>query len=81
MKDKIKNILEDIRPEFDFSDSGNFLEDGMLDSFDLITLVSSLDESFGISIDGIEITPENFVNIDSIERLVKKTIKGVSNDT
>jgi acyl carrier protein len=75
MKNKIKEVLEDIRPEFDFDDSDNFLEDGMLDSFDLITLVSSLDETFKISIEGTEMTPENFQNINTIENLVKKYIK------
>ena len=75
MKDKIKEVLENIRPEFDFADSNNFLEDGLLDSFDLITLVSSLDQTFGISIEGIEMTPENFQNISTIERLVRKYVR------
>lgn len=75
MKDKIKEVLENIRPEFDFADSDNFLEDGLLDSFDLITLVSSLDQTFGISIEGTEMTPENFQNISTIEKLVQKYIK------
>ena len=75
MKDKIKEVLENIRPEFDFADSDNFLEDGLLDSFDLITLVSSLDETFGISIEGTEMTPENFQNISTIENLVQKYVK------
>lgn len=75
MKNKIKETLENIRPEFDFEDSNNFLEDGLLDSFDLITLVSTLDETFSISIEGTEMTPENFENILSINKLVKKYIK------
>ena len=75
MKDKIKEVLENIRPEFDFADSENFLEDGLLDSFDLITLVSSLDQTFGISIVGTEMITENFQNIDSIEILVQKYTK------
>ena len=75
MKDKIKEVLENIRPEFDFADSDNFLEDGLLDSFDLITLVSSLDETFVISIEGTEMTPENFQNIGTIEKLVRKYVK------
>ncbi|QKF73471.1 acyl carrier protein [Aliarcobacter faecis] len=74
MKNKIKEVLENIRPEFDFANSDNFLEDGLLDSFDLITLVSSLDEVFEISIEGTEMTPENFQNIDTIEKLVQKYI-------
>ena len=45
----IKKILADIRPEFDFESSTDFIEDGYLDSFDLVTLVAELDETYGIS--------------------------------
>ena len=46
MKTKVLNILSEIRSEFDFSTSTNFIEDGMLDSFDIVTLVTMLDEEF-----------------------------------
>ena len=72
MKLKILNILQEIRPEFDFSQEINFIEEGMLDSFDVVNLVTTLDESFGISIDGMDIVPENFATIDSIQRLLIK---------
>jgi acyl carrier protein len=72
MKQKIINILQEIRPEFDFRQDINFIEDGMLDSFDIVTLVTSLDEHYGISIDGMDILPENFVSIDSIVNLLIK---------
>lgn len=73
MKEQIIKILTDLRPEFDFTQDGlNFIEDGMLDSFDMVNLVSDLDSTFGISIDGIDIIPENFATIESIERLLRK---------
>ena len=72
MKKKILNFLTEIRPEFDFAASTNFIEEGMLDSFDIVSLVASLDEEFGISIDGTEILPENFSNVDSIFQLLIK---------
>ena len=70
--DKIKQILKNLRPEYDFDSSANFVEDGFLDSFDLVALISELDETFGISIDGLDIVPENFVSWDSILDTVKK---------
>ena len=76
MKKKIVDFLTEIRPEFDFAASSNFIEEGMLDSFDIVSLVASLDEEFGISIDGTEILPENFSNVDSIYQLLIKN--GVS---
>ena len=72
MKQKIIDILKEIRPEFDFTEKTDFIEQGMLDSFDIVSLVSSLDEEFGISIDGLDILPENFSSIDSIIALLKK---------
>jgi acyl carrier protein len=68
--DKIRNALSEIRPEFDFTKSRDFFADGMLDSFDLITLVAELDKAYGVSIDGLDIVPENFCNLDAIARLL-----------
>ena len=73
MKDQIVKILTELRPEFDFTQEGvDFIEEGMLDSFDLVTLVSELDSTFGISIDGVDILPENFSSVDAIANLLKK---------
>ncbi len=68
----IAKILKEIRPEFDFTQSQNFLADGMLDSFDVVTLVSDLDKAYGISISGLDVVPENFQNIASIQKLLEK---------
>ena len=68
----IDDILKEIRPEFDFAASQDFIGDGMLDSFDMVTLVSTLDKNFGISIQGVDIVPENFQNLQTIEALLRK---------
>jgi acyl carrier protein len=68
----IADILKEIRPEFDFTTSNDFMADGMLDSFDMVTLVATLDKTFGISIPGTDIVPENFQNIGTIEALLRK---------
>lgn len=72
MREQIIKILTELRPEFDFNQDVNFIEEGMLDSFDVVNLVSELDSTFGISIDGVDILPENFATIDAIENLLKK---------
>jgi acyl carrier protein len=68
----IVEILKEIRPEFDFTASNDFMADGMLDSFDMVTLVATLDKTYGISIPGTDIVPENFQNIGTIEALLRK---------
>lgn len=73
MKKQIIKILMELRPEFDFTQEGvNFIEEGMLDSFDLVALVSELDNTFGISIDGIDIVSDNFSSVDAIANLLVK---------
>lgn len=69
---KILKILEDIRPEFDFTTSQNFIDDGYLDSFDMVSLVSALEEEFCILIDALDILPENFSDLEAIANVVKK---------
>jgi acyl carrier protein len=70
----IEKMLEEIRPDTDFSASANFAEDGLLDSFDIVTLVTMIDEKYGMDIDGRDILPENFSSAESIAALIDKTL-------
>lgn len=73
MKEQILAMLIELRPEFDFTDSDDFVMDGFLDSFDIISLCSMLEEKYGIKIPGVDIVPENFASLESIEALVRKS--------
>lgn len=68
----IYKILEELRPEFDFRESKDFIEDGYLDSFDVISLVSELEDKFDVLIDALDILPENFSSVQAISDIVKK---------
>ena len=70
--DELIGILREIRPEFEFRDSEDFVGDGMLDSLDVITLVAALDQRYRISVRGVEIVPENFRNLETIAVLLRK---------
>lgn len=72
MREIILRMLKELKPEQNFYDSENYIEDGMLDSFDVIELISMLEEEFDIVIDGMDIVPEFFSNVEQIEKLVKK---------
>ena len=69
----ILSILTELRPEFDFAESEDFIMDGLLDSFDVVSLTSMLEEKYGITIDGLDIVPENFASVEAIAGLVKKS--------
>jgi acyl carrier protein len=66
----ITNILKSSRPELAFEASNDLIEDGLLDSFDIVMLIAELEKEFKISIPGDQILPENFTSIPSIALLV-----------
>lgn len=69
---RIVEILKEIKPECDFSNSSDFIVDDLLDSFDVVALVSELEESFHILIDGLDVLPENFCSLEAIAAMVRK---------
>ena len=76
MKEQIIKILTELRPEFDFSQDGiNFIDEGMLDSFDIVSLIDSIETEIGVSIAGADVLPENFCNVDAICKTIEKNRK------
>lgn len=71
--EKIYDLLGELRPECDYRSSKDFFEDGLLDSFDVVSLVSLLEETYGITIDGLEILPENFSSVEAIANIITKS--------
>ena len=72
MNNLIIEILSSLRPEFDFTQDVDFIEEGMLDSYDVVSLVDEFENRFGFRIDGLDILPENFSSVDRIAALLKK---------
>jgi len=71
MKANILSILIETRPESNFESSTNFIEDGLLDSLDMVVIISEIEEQFKVKIDGTDIIPENFCSLEAIVRLIR----------
>lgn len=71
----ILNLLYEIRPEVNFVESEMFIEEGLLDSFDILALVSAIEEYYQIEIIKQELIPENFESIQSIKELIQRVTK------
>ncbi len=69
---EVLEVLKNLKEDVDFESSTDFIEDGLLDSFDLVNLVTELEDAFDIEIRGVDIIPENFVSLESITELVEK---------
>lgn len=69
--EKLKDILVKIKPEVDFENEKNLVDDGILDSIEIVTIIAEVEEEFGISVEPDEIDPDNFQSIEAIYRLIK----------
>ncbi len=75
MQEKILDLLREIRPEADFDGSADFVEDGLLDSFDIVSLIDDLERQYGAPIPAQEILPENFSSLEAIAATVSRAQK------
>ena len=71
MKEQILKILKAVRQDVDFEKEKALIDDSILDSFDIISIVSDLNDTFSIDITADELEPENFNTLDAIEELVR----------
>lgn len=71
MKEQVLKVLEAVRQDVDFKKEKALIDGGILDSFDIISIVSDLNDTFGIDITVDELEPENFNTLDAIVELVK----------
>lgn len=69
---EILEILNELKDDVDFENSNDFIEDGLLDSFEIVNLVGELEDYFDIEISGRDIIPENFVSVEAIEAMIEK---------
>ncbi len=70
--DELMEILEEMRPDVDFKAEKALIDDGILDSFDVISLVGELNDAFDIEIKPSDLVPANFNNVDAIMALITK---------
>lgn len=73
--DKIMEILKSNRSDIDFETATALIDDGILDSFDIIAIVQDINNEFDISISVDDLVPENFNTAQAIKELVDKILE------
>lgn len=76
MREKILEILADAEEDILTYEGDNMMEDGIINSFAVIELVSDLEDAFDIEIDAKYVVAENFANKETIIALVEKIVNG-----
>lgn len=70
--EELLEILETIKPGYDFKSSTTLIDDGILTSMDIIKLVSDLQDEFDIDIAVTDLVPENFNSAQAMMEMIKR---------
>ena len=70
--EELLNILEEIQPDADYETCDTLIDDGILDSFAILSIVSELEDTFGVQVTPAEIIPENFNSAQALWEMVQR---------
>jgi len=72
MMEELLELLSELKPEIDFKTEKSLIDDGLLESFDMITLIAEMEDRFEIEVPAEEIIPENFNTAEGIWMLLER---------
>lgn len=72
IKAEVIEILQEISEDFDPSEEVNLIEDGILDSFDIVSFIIEINAELGVKIEVEDVVPENFESVDSVVKLIER---------
>lgn len=70
--EKLLEILNDLHPDIDFEAEKSLIDDGILDSMDIISLISEISEEYDVTITAKDIIPENFNSAKALYELIER---------
>lgn len=72
MMNELLDILESLKPGVSFEGQTGLIDNGVLASLDIVTLVADLDDEFDIDITVTDIVPENFNSMDAMMKMIQR---------
>lgn len=73
--EQLLEILAELHPEVDFETEEHLIDNKILDSFDIVTIVAEIDSEFDVSIPAEELIPENFNSAQALYALVERLME------
>ncbi|MCL1904422.1 MAG: acyl carrier protein [Oscillospiraceae bacterium] len=69
--EQLLQILIELHPDIDFEKHTSLIDDAVLDSFDIITIVGEINDAFDVAIPAAQIVPDNFNSAASLYKLIE----------
>ncbi len=72
MLEQLLEILRELKPDVEFEGQKRLFDDGLLDSLDIVSLVSEIDDAFDVEITVTDLQPENFNSVEAMLALIER---------
>ena len=70
--DELLELLQDVRDDVDFENCETLIDDGILASFDILQIISAINETFDVEIPATSIIPKNFNSMKAMYAMIEK---------
>lgn len=71
-RDRLLEILVDVCPDVDFENETALIDDGLIESLDIVAIVTGIMDEFDVEINVDDLMPENFNSLDAIIALIEQ---------
>jgi len=69
--EKLLTILKSIKPEIDFTSADKLVDDGVLDSLEIVNIITEIEDNYNIEVDPNQIDPDNFQSAKTIWNMIQ----------
>ena len=75
VREELLEILEELHPDIDFENEESLIDDKMLDSFDVVTLVTEIGSAFDVELTAADMVPENFNSLGAMVDMITRMME------
>lgn len=75
VKEELLEILEELHPDIEFDQEEQLIDDKLLDSFDVVTLVTEIGSAFDVELTAADMVPENFNSVDAMVAMIERMME------
>ena len=70
--ERLIELLQEIKEDIDYENESALIDDELLDSFDILQLISAIDDEFEVSIPAAMIIPQNFNSVEALWNMIQE---------
>ncbi len=70
--EQLLKILKSIKNDVDFENEKELVDDGVLDSIEIVNIIAAIEEAYSFEIEPDDIDPDNFQSVEAMWEMIRK---------